>query len=340
MIGALLLAAAASAAEFPVASPEAERLSSKRLQQMDAAVRSGEFKKIGSVLVARRGKLVHEAYFEGDRESLRNTRSVTKSVTAMLVGVAIDHRLLPGVSAPAFEYLQEWRPFAHPDARKERIKIEDLLTMSSALDCNDWVDSSPGNEELMYPKHDWVRFGVDLPLRDGRGFSYCTAGVMLFGAVLVRAVRMPVDRFAERELFAPLGIAHAKWARSPRGQVMTGGGLELRSRDLLKLAELWRRRGKWNGKRIVSAAWVDASVAPHARIDDATQYGYLFWLKTFTAQGAPHAAYFMSGNGGNKIVVVPDLNLSAVITTTNFNAHGMHQQTERLLTEYVLTAAQ
>ena len=92
-----------------------------------------------------------------------------------------------------------------------------------------------------------------------------------------------VEEFARKKLFAPLGIESATWSRSPAGMAMTGGGLELRSRDLLALGELWRRGGMWNGARIVSDRFIAASTSPHARIDASTQYGYLFWLKSFAA---------------------------------------------------------
>jgi len=316
----------------------AEGLAPARLAEMDAAVRSGEFRKIGSVLVSRQGKLVHEAYYEGDAATLRNTRSASKSVTSMLIGIAIDRGLIKGAGARAFEFLGAFRPFANPDPRKEAITVADLLSMSSALDCDDNEDSSPGNEEKMYPLEDWVRFGVDLPLRAQTGFSYCTAGSVLLGAVLQSAAHMPVEEFARKELFAPLGISGEQWSHSPKGQAMTGGGLELRSGDLLKLAELWRNRGAWKGRRVVDAQWIEASTAPHARVDENTGYGYLFWLKSFPAQGTMHPAYFMAGNGGNKVMIFPDLDLSVVITSTNYSTRGMHQQTERLLTEYVLAS--
>jgi CubicO group peptidase (beta-lactamase class C family) len=96
--------------------------------------------------------------------------------------------------------------------------------------------------------------------------------------------------------------------------------------------------GRWNGKQIVSEGWVKASTAPHAQIDEATNYGYLWWLKSFGPAEHRVAAYFMSGNGGNKVVAIPELDMVAVITSTNYNAHGMHELTEKILDDYVLAA--
>ena len=127
-----------------------------------------------------------------------------------------------------------------------------------------------------------------------------------------------------------------QWAYSPLGLAQAGGGLQLESRDLLKLGQLYLNGGSWNGKRIVSETWVKASTQPHAQIDEQTKYGYLWWLKDFKAGDHSYSAYFMSGNGGNKVAVFPDLDMVVVITSTNYNTKGMHEQTERLLTDYIL----
>lgn len=343
-------AAAASNESWQMAAPEAEGLSSERLRAMTEVIAAGQFKKVESVLIARHGKLVYEQYFGGTAAAtLRDTRSATKTVTSMLTGIAIDKGLLAGVTVPILRYFADKQPIQNPDPRKGKITIEDLLTMSSVMECDDWNDFSCGNEERMYLIEDWVKFFLDLPVRGdwndhrpdpqyGRRFSYCTAGVVTLGEVLHKSTRIAADDFAAKHLFGPLGIAEVKWLHSPRGVVMTGGGLRLRSSDLLKLAQLYVDRGKWNGAQIVPATWVETSMRPHARIDPNTLYGYLWWLKTFKGAGREFAAAYMSGNGGNKVVVVPSLDLAAVITATNFNTPGMHDLTDRLLADYVLAA--
>lgn len=120
---------------------------------------------------------------------------------------------------------------------------------------------------------------------------------------------------------------------------MTGGGLRLRSRDLLKLAQLYADGGTWNGRRLISDSWVKTSMQPHARIDANTLYGYLWWLKTFKAGDTIYPVAYMSGNGGNKIVVVPSLAMAVVITATNYNTRGMHDLTDKILSDYILAAA-
>jgi CubicO group peptidase (beta-lactamase class C family) len=328
-----------------------EGLLAKPLAEMAGKIRAGEFKKIGSVLIARHGKLVYESYFDGDAGTLRDTRSATKSITGALIGIAIGEKKL-SVDARVLQLLPEHaRKLQNPDPRKDKISVEDFLTMSSPLECDDWNDASRGNEERMYVVEDWAQFILDLPIRGrmhvgekvdaplyGRYFSYCTGGVFTLSEVIQTATKLRADRYAQEKLFTPLGISDVQWVYSPMDVPQTGGGLRLHSRDLLKINQLYLDGGRWQGKQVVGESWVKASVQPHVRIDDDTEYGYLWWLKSFKAGEKSYPAFYMSGNGGNKVVAFPGLDLVVVITSSNYNTKGMHEQTERMLTEYILAA--
>jgi CubicO group peptidase (beta-lactamase class C family) len=237
MLAGASLTAVAADDEWPRAAPAAAGLNPQPLEAMDAAVRKGDFKQITSILIARDGKLA-------------------------------------GVGAPVFAFFPEKHPVLHPDPRKEKVTVEDLLTMSSLLECDDQNQYSRGNEESMYLLEDWTQFALDLPVRGfpdwvakpqdspyGRSFSYCTAGPTLLGPLLEKATGEKVDQFAARTLFGPLGITRLKWQYTPAGPAMTGGGLGLRSRDLLKLGQLYLDGGVWRGKRVISAGWVKQSSA-------------------------------------------------------------------------------
>jgi len=331
---------------------ESAGISAKLLREMENAIHSGDFKKIGSVLIARQGKLAYEGYFDGDANTLRDTRSATKTITDILVGIAIREKKLKGVDARVLAFLPERaRKVQNPDPRKEKITVEDFLTMSSPLECDDWNDASRGNEERMYVVEDWSQFILDLPIRGrmrlgeqveppsyGRYFSYCTGGVFTLSEVLEKVTGTRTDRFAQEKLFGPLGIRDAQWVYSPLNIPQTGGGLRLRSRDLLKMAQLYLSGGSWGGTRIVDESWVRASTQAHARIDDDTEYGYLWWIRSFKSGGKSYPAFYMNGNGGNKVLVFPALDMAVVVTSTNFNTRGMHEQTEKLLTDYILPA--
>ena len=339
---------------WTTANVESAKLSATRLGAMEKAIRADEFKKITSILIARNGKLVYESYFGGsDASTFRNTRSATKTVTGVLIGIAIDKNLLAGVNAPVMQFFSDKKPFENPDSRKEKITVEDFLTMSSLLECDDYNQLSRGNEERMYLIEDYIKFTLDLPVRGfpawatkpkdspfGRSFSYCTAGVVTLGGVLERATKMTVPEFAAQNLFDPLGILKAEWQITPTGLAMTGGGLGLQSRDYLKLAQLYANNGVWNGKRIVSESWVKKSIQPHAQIDDETEYGYLWWLKSFKSGDKKFAAYYMTGTGGSKILVFPELEMTVVITSENFRVKEAHQLSDRLLSEYILASVE
>lgn len=315
---------------------------------METAIKAGEFQKVTSVLIARHGKLVFEGYYDaGGAEALRNTRSATKTVTGMLAGAAVTQGHL-ALTTPIAPFFKDKMPFDNPDPRKDRISVEDLLTMSSLLECDDQNQFSRGNEERMYLIEDWVKFYLDLPIKGfpgwtpkpeaspyGRAFSYCTAGVTTLGATIERATKTPLADYADAVLFKPLGIDKREWQYSPLGVAQGGGGLSLRSRDLLKLGQLYTDDGVWQGKRILPSAWVKAATAPHARPDEDRDYGYLLWIYPLGG----HPAWHMAGSGGNKVVSIPDLGLVIVVTTTNFGVRNPHQLSDRLIADYIVPAA-
>lgn len=334
-----------------VATAADRALDVARLEALGAAVAAGTFEDITSVLLAVDGRLVYEGYWNGkSREDRHDIRSASKTITSMLVGLAIERGKIAGVRSPVLSFFPG-KAIANPDPRKNAVTIEDLLTMSSLLECDDENEFSRGNEERMYLIEDWPGFFLDLPIKGfapwatkpgdspfGRAFSYCTAGVSTLGAVLEQATGRKVADFAQEALFTPLGIVDPQWTYSPLGLAQTGGGLRLRSRDLLKLGQMTQDGGRWQGRQVLSEKWLAAATAAHVQAAETDTYGYLWWRRDFVSGAATHPAVYMSGNGGNKVVVLPGARAVAVITTTHYNQRGMHQQTDRLLTDYLLAA--
>jgi CubicO group peptidase (beta-lactamase class C family) len=339
------------AACFAGIHPPCSASAPSHFDDIGAAVRAGTYKQITSVLISRRGELIFEQYFDdGGPEALRNTRSATKTVTGMLVGAAVDRRLLR-VDSPVLPFFGDRLPLVNPDPRKSLITVEDFLTMSSLLECDDENSFSRGNEERMYLVEDWVKFTLDLPIKGfpdwtskpadspyGRAWSYCTAGAATLGPLLERATKQTIPDFAKATLFRPLGIDSVKWQFQPLGNAMTGGGLQLRSRDLLKLGELYLDGGKWQGKQVISEDWVRRSLAPHANAREDTDYGYFWWLQTFHVNGQAIRTFGMYGTGGNKVYVLPDQGVVVVITTTNYRLPGAGAVTDSLLTSHIFPA--
>lgn len=348
MLQVLLPALAAYCGIYPAMVSAATNPS---LEDITRAVRAGTYKQITSVLVARDDRVIYEQYFdEAGPDALRNTRSATKTVTGMLVGAAVDRGLIRA-DAPVLHFFRDRLPLANPDPRKSRITVEDFLTMSSLLECDDENPFSRGNEERMYLVEDWVKFTLDLPIKGfpdwqagpsqspyGRAWSYCTAGVATLGPLLERATRQRIPDFANATLFAPLGIDTVKWQFQPLGTAMTGGGLQLRSRDLLKLGQLYLNGGRWQGRQVISEDWVRQSLSPHANAREDTNYGYLWWLQTFHMNGRNIPTYGMYGTGGNKVYVLPEQGVVVVVTTTNFRIAGAGALTDTLFTSLIVPA--
>ncbi len=312
---------------------------------LNEAVMAETFKQITSVVVSVAGEKRYEAYWgEGSKTLMNDTRSAMKTLTALAVGAAIDDGLIASVDDKAWDWFEPEKPFRYPTELKAGITIADLLTMSSALDCNDNVWETPGNEEHMYPARRWVLFGVDLPTKEGyvrdsngRGpFAYCTVGSFLLGQIVQRAAGEPVDSYIQRRILSPLGITKVNWDRSPSGEVMTGGGVEMTSLNLLSLAELILGRGKFQGKQLISGAWIDHMLSQQVQADPPQSYGYQIWHELFDCGDEKISGWYMGGNGGNKVAIFPQVETVAVVTATLYGTRGMHQQSTDILNQYVL----
>lgn len=349
------LAAVTQAAGIPaamkdgllVASPAEVSLRMAPLDALTPEVIAADFPDTTSVLLFKDDRLVYERYFgSGGINVLNDTRSATKTLTALIVGQAIADGALRTAEQPVFALFPDLAPLRNDGEPKQGITLMDLLTMSSALDCNDSDAGSPGNEEKMYPLTNWSRWVADLPVKpdysrapNGRGpFSYCTAGVFLLGQAVQRATKMPLDQYFDARLFRPLGIRERQWARSPGGEFQSGGGLRLRSRDLLKLGVLIMGNGNWRGVQLLPEAWVRRMQSVSNVVNDQQSYGMLYWQRQYASACGAVNGWYMSGNGGNAVVSVPLRSLVVVVTRTHYNQQGMHEETARLLEKHVFAA--
>jgi CubicO group peptidase (beta-lactamase class C family) len=291
------------------------------------AILDGTYQDVHSVLLYQRGRLVLEEYFYGySAKRQQQLRSATKSVVSTLAGIAIDHHSLSGTEelvAPRLSY----RTYDYPDPRKSAITLGDFLSMSSGLDCNDHSDTSPGRETIIDDTPDWVKATLDLPMINdpGRQGYYCSGGVAVVGRTVENAVHMTLPTFARRYLFRPLGIADSNWTWN---YTLTNADKEysqihLRPRDMLKLGIVYADSGRWQGRQVVSAAWIAAATAEHSQVD-STSYGYFWWrpwINVVTPGGTQQVHMVAAqGNGGQKIYLVPQYDLVAVFTAGDYNA--------------------
>jgi CubicO group peptidase (beta-lactamase class C family) len=299
----------------------------------------GSYTGIDSMLIIRRGMLAHEYYSTGSWSSRHDLRSATKSITSLLIGIAIDQSFIVNEIEPVLAYIDGYPTIQNWDDRKNSLSIANFLTMSSGLNCDDGDGGSPGNERNMYPKSDWVKFALDLPmLRDpGIEFAYCTAGVVVLGEVIRESTGVAADEFAETHLFQPLGITNYNWEYSPSGQVDTGGHIHMTSRDMAKIGQLVLDQGVRDATQVVSSSWVTTSTDFHLQANEQNGYGYLWWRRSIGQTGTS-LAIIASGNGGQLIFVIPSEELVVVFTGSNYNLALGDQQPLEIMDRYILPA--
>jgi CubicO group peptidase (beta-lactamase class C family) len=318
-------------------------------QQLSDKVSSGQYGQITSLWIEQNGDVIYADYFhEAGQDTHHNMRSAGKTITGMLVGIAIDNGLVDDVGTKAASFFDDIRPFVNNDRRKEDITLKDLLTMSGPLECDDWNSYSRGNEERMYLVEDWSAFFFNLPIKNrpsweipdddggfGRIFTYCTAGAQLLGEIVERAAGESTAEYAARELFGPVGITNQNWNYASSGKAHLGGGLELTTADWARIARLYVDRGRVGTKQIISESWIDASMADHVRIDEVTNYGYLWWRPRYEAGGITYAANSMSVSGGNRVYALPEFKVVVVVTKSDFRDRDAHEKSDRLFRDEI-----
>ena len=280
---------------------------------------------VDGVLIFQGGKLVLEEYFYGyDRDTPHQLRSATKSVVSAVVGAAVANGAVT-LDEPVLPRLG-YATVANPDPRKSAITLRHLLTLQSGLDCDDHVAGSPGGENQLYATPDWIRVMVDLKMVDTPGTvgHYCTGAVFLASRTAEKATGRALPDYAQEHLFSPLGIRRADWTwnHDLTNANKQFGMMAMRPRDMLKFGMLYANEGRWGKKQVLPAAWVKESLSSLSRVEN-TAYGYYWWrmsLQVATPDG-PRRVYMSAaqGNGGQKIYLVPELDLIAVFTGSRYN---------------------
>ncbi|NNB93912.1 serine hydrolase [Corallococcus exiguus] len=299
---------------------------------------------IEGLLIARHGKLVVEEYFHGqDSERPHDLRSASKTFAPLLVGAAIDQGAKLRPESPVYPLLPGGTALAAQDPRKARITVEHLMTMTSGLACDDNDDSSPGNENTVQDQPSgWYAYTLNLPMAREPGEDtsvYCSAGIHLLGAVLHEATGTWLPELFERTVATPLQMRRHHINLSPDGDAYLGGGLYLRPRDALKLGQLYLSGGVWNGRRVISRRWVERSTARHAEMSPGRTYGYAWWRHELKVGDRVYAEYEAGGNGGQYVMVIPELDLAVAFTGANYGQFALWKRVrEELLPRYILAA--
>lgn len=306
---ALLLVAAVGLVAVPAAQSVPDAIDAARLRQQAAAL-----PRLHSLLVSRRGELLFEYYARGhSARRLANVKSVSKSIISALVGIAIDRGLIRSVREPIATFFPELR--RDPDPRKQKITIEDLLTMRAALET-----TSNRNYGAWVQSRNWVRHVLAQPVvaDPGTTMIYSTGSTHLLSAILTRVSGTSTWQFAQAALFEPLGLRLARWTRDPQGIYFGGNEMALTPPQMVAFGELYRNGGRASGRQIVPERWVETSCEPRtiSRFDAGREYGYGWWIDEV---GGEEACYAW-GYGGQYIFVFEDLDL--VVAATSSTAVG------------------
>jgi len=291
---------------------------------------------VHSVLVIRGGKLVFEHYRTGadvgqcgppvgdvrfGPEVWHGLCSVSKSVTSLLVGIALDHKLIASVDEPVYRYVPEYDDLRTPE--RERITLRHLLTMSSGLAWDEQTIpyTNPANSAIrMIAAPDPYRFAWEQqPVTPpGESYTYNSGSTELLGRIVQKVSGQRLEEFARSHLFAPLDIVDFGWMRNGN-TAAASWGLRLRPRDLAKLGQLVLAQGRWGERHIVSETWVRDSLAPHIAGPQLYYYGYQWWLGRSLVHQQELVWAAAMGGGGQRIFIVPSRDLVVVVTA------GMYQ---------------
>ncbi len=296
------------------ASPESQGMDSDSLVKMLNMIWEKSID-IHSVLVIRNGYMVLDAYsYPFDAEIPHHIDACTQSISSALIGIAIDKGYIEDINQPVLDFFLP-RVANNLDASKKAMTLENLLTMTTGLECSDpFLYLQSGMLDMIIPadwrmSNDWVQFIIDLPMmkKPGTHYEYCNGAPFLLSAILQGQTGMTMLSFAEKYLFEPLGISKVGWPSNPQGITLGYGHLFLQPHDMAKIGYLYLNNGLWDGEQIISSQWINASTSKHIDTTLLPGYGYHWWI-------AGPDVYAAAGNKGQFILVAPDKNIVAVFT--------------------------
>ena len=337
---------------FEVGSLEEVNIDSSLLKKAVDKINCGKYDEVHSMIIFKDNKLVFEEYFQGhrykwdganhhgewiswDKSTLHGVKSVTKSITSICIGIAIDKGFIESVHQSIFDYLPDHQHLKMND--KEKITIEYLLTMTSGLEWDEWGAplSSASNDMvgIWYQDKNPITFILERPLINNPGttFTYSGGNTAILGEIIRNASNMELDKFSEEYLFKPLEIDSSNWAvRYNNGVIEAGGSLEITPRDMVKIGVTFLNNGIWNEKQIISEQWVEKSATLYrdnqginipGTASGRHGYSYSWWTKSYTKSGEEINMYNAGGWGGQEIIILPELNTVVVFTGGNYTAN-------------------
>jgi CubicO group peptidase (beta-lactamase class C family) len=317
---------------WQVSSLTKEGVRKEIIHEMMEAILAGKYPYLFSVVLIKNGNLIFEEYFYYTHRYMpQEFRSAGKSVTSELMGIAIDKGFIKGVDRklldffPAFEKGEDW------DIRKNNVSLHHVLSMKWGFG-----ESGPANSTGWYTEK-WIAKTLSLPLvsEPGEKFVYHSAASAICGPIIEKTTGMPVTEFAKQYLFEPLQISEYLWFTLPDGNTLTSGGMHMRPRDMAKIGYLILNHGQWHGRQILSEEWIDISTRAYVS-DDGLGYGYYWWLSKYKGGNHFFETIFAAGHGGQRVMIVPELDLVAVFTSKPDDNSKGHARILQIFENYIL----
>jgi len=355
---------------WKTAAAESLGVDAGRLAALTASVRAWPELGVHAVLIERSGRLIYEEYFDGFDErwgtplgrvsmaagSIHDLRSITKSVVSALAGIALGDGAIKSLDQPLVEWFPEYPDLNTADRR--RLTLAHVLGMSSGLEWNeDMPYTDPRNDEIRMTRDpDPLRYALSRAFAHDPGaeFNYNGGLVQAMAAVIQRAVKMPIQDYARKKLWEPLGIDTVEWVGDLAGMPNAASGLRLRGRDLAKFGSLYLHGGEWNGRRVLPADWVELSTRRHFRFarqagrdrsrtgpeaEGAFGYAYFWWYSCYPTSHGLVEARTAVGNGQQRIFVLPGLDMVVTILAGRYNDFTTgNTLATRILEEHVVPA--
>lgn len=312
--------------EWRTADPASVGMDAEKFTDLEQLVKS-QYRNINAIVIVRKGHIAFERYYNGYSPlDTHHVASVTKSVTSALIGITIDAGYIKNVEQKVLDFFPEYIPAAD-DIQKRAITLKHLLTMTAPIASK---STSPrGNEALdrLRRQRNWVMYILNQLGHNGQlgEFQYSTASSHLLSAIITRTTGMCAREFANKHLFGPIGMREIPdhemksftlddvfgknvtgWIKDPQGNTTGGWGLTITPRDMARFGFLYLNRGIWDDKQVISAAWIDESIAPNFN-----NYSYLWWLRE--NDGIP--IFSALGSGGNVICCIPQKDLIVIIAS-------------------------
>ena len=322
-------------------------------RKLRAGIEAGLLRDVHGVLLSRGGRLVLEHYWAGpdeswgrslgtvafDAQTLHDLRSVTKSVTSLLYGIALDRGLVPPPDAPLLAQFPEYPDLAADPARAGQT-IGHALSMTLGLAWDETRSyADPLNSEIaMESAPDRYRFALEQPVvaAPGTRWVYSGGATAVVGAMIERGTGRGIADFAHEARFEPLGISRFEWLHGPDGVASPASGLRLTARDLLTIGRLVLQGGVAGGRQVVSPEWIAAIRTPLVSTDDGLGYGYFWFHGAAPVLGATRPWFAGFGNGGQRLWLMPELDLACVVFSGNYNAPDAWVSPTRIWREIVL----